>query len=114
MNGAFALPTGELDVQLKDGEKVYWKNVACTDWVDKGEIAETVEVWSRNHEVLAVRFNGRELQIPTNYHWELEYKGEVLGTFATRKDAVEEMNARKIERYKDKTVKVGIPKFVQD
>lgn len=88
--------------------------MAFIDRLDKEVLADNVERWSKHHEVLAARYNGRPVMIPTNYHWELQHKGEVLGIFKTREEACEEMNKRKVARYEDKTIKVGLPKYVQD
>ena len=111
--GAFDLPRGEFELLLKKDGEAEWKSVMFTDYIDMGEIADAAEMWSKNYKVLAARYNGREVTIPTNYKWELRYKDEVFGEFKTRAEAVEEMNRRKIERRKDKTVRVGLPYFVK-
>ena len=112
--GYFDLPTGELELQLKDKNGVYWESVMFTDWIEQYEIAQTVERWSEHHEVLAARYNGKPVAIPTNYHWELVSKGEVLGSFATRKEAEKAREERKAKWVKDRTVKIGLPEFVKD
>ena len=112
--GAFDLPHGEFDLLLENSKGKEWKNVMFTDTIDKGMIADCVEMWSGNYKVLSARFNGIKVEIPTNYHWELRFKGEVLGKFKTRDEAKEEMYRRKALWRKDKSVKVGIPYFAQD
>ena len=113
--GLFDLPRGEFDLLLKgkDG-KENWKNVMFCDSFGTGEVADLVEMWSTNYTVLAARFNGRPVEIPTNYHWELRSKGESLGKYATREEAKAAMYERKALWRKDKTTKVGIPYFVKD
>ena len=112
--GYFDLPTGEFDLLLKDGKGEQWKNVMFTDSINASEIAECVEEWSVYHKVLKARFNGREVAMPTHYHWELRHKEEAFGSFKTRKEAVEAMYQRKAMWRKDKTIKVGLPCFVTD
>lgn len=118
--GAFDLPRGELELNLKPKNKdCYfkeegWQSVMFTDGLDYETLVGCVEDWTGNYEVLGARYNGRTVTIPKKFHWELQHKGEVLGSFKSRAEAVETMRARKAEWRKDKTVKVGLPKFVLD
>ena len=112
--GAFDLPTGELELLLKDGKGEHWESVLFTDSLDDYDIADSVEEWSVNHSVLAARFNGRMVALPTAYHWELRHRDESFGKFPTRKECMDAMYKRKSMWRKDKTVKVGLPVFVKD
>lgn len=109
--GYFDLPRGEFELLMDDEG---WKSVMLTDNLYKEEIAECVEMWSVKHKVLGARYNGKEVPIPTNYHWELRHKDELLGIYKLRKDAKEEADLRRREYRKDKSVKTGIIKFVED
>lgn len=116
----FTLPRGEFDLYLKPRKgadcrsEEGWKNIMMTDRLEAGEIAESVEEWSKNYEVLGARYNGKEVTIPKNYHWELRSGSEAFGSFKTRKDALEEMHHRKVLRRQDKTIKTGLPVFVEE
>ena len=112
--GAFDLPTGELELLLKDSKGEHWESVAFTDSVDDYDIVDSVEDWSVNHTVLAARFNGKPVKIPDKYHWELRHRDECFGKFPTRNECVDAMHKRKSMWRKDKTVKVGLPVFVKD
>lgn len=112
--GMFGLPTGEFDLLLKDGKGEHWKNVMFTDSLYEEDIADCVEIWSVNYKVLSARFNGRTVSIPTGYHWELRSKDEVFGIYKTRKEAKAAMDERKLLRYKDKSIKVGLPVYVKE
>lgn len=112
--GAFDLPSGEFDLLLKDRTGEHWESVMFTDSIDNAVIADCVEMWSENHTVLAARFNGRAVTIPTKYHWELRSKDEVFGKFATREEAKKAMYERKAMWRKDKVTRPGIPVFVKD
>ena len=113
--GAFDLPRGEFDLLLKDKTGAEnWKNVMFADSIYTEEVADLVEMWSVNYTVLAARFNGRPVAIPVKYHWELRYKDECFGKFATREECKNAMYERKAMWRKDKTIKVGLPVFVQD
>lgn len=97
--GYFDLPTGELELLMKKkgrgGYKPEWKLIAFTDRISDAELASDVERWSKNYKVIAARHNGREVEIPTAYHWELRNKDEVYGCFKTWEDAKVEMINRK-------------------
>ena len=108
------MPRGELELLLKDAQGERWESVMMADSLYPGDVESTVEDWSINHEVLAARFNGKPVEIKKKYHWELRRKGEVLGIYKTRKEAVEDNLKRKTAYRKDKTTKCGIPYFVQD
>ena len=110
--GAFDLPTGDFQLLLKDAKGTKWTSVMFTDSLDRSEIAETVEDWSVNHEVLSARYNGREVVIPKKYHWELQLNGEVLGSYKTYKEARAEFDRRRIQYRKDKTTRPGRIVFV--
>ena len=120
--GYFDLPTGEVELLLKKKGrgrfKEEWKNVAMTDYIDYGNIAELVERWSKNYKVLGARYNGRNVTIPTEYHWEHRYKDDVYGVYKTRAEVVEAMEKRRQSNWKEKDktkrVPVGLPKFVKD
>ena len=112
--GMFDLPRGEFDLLLKDGKGTHWECVAFTDWINAEEIAMTVEEWSVNHEVLSARFNGKEVTIPKNYHWELVNGADVIGTFNVRKEAQAVWQERRTKYRKDKLEKPGIIKFVSE
>ena len=112
--GAFDLPRGEFDLLLKDSKGEHWKNVMFADSFDEGEVADIVEMWSVNHKVLAARFNGRPVAIPTRYHWELRYKDEVFGSFKLREEAKEALYQRKAMWRKDKSTRVGCIYFVKE
>ena len=117
----FGLPTGEFDLLLKKRgrgrHKEEWKNVMFTDFITQGEIAECVEDWSRNYKVVAARYNGKKIAIPTNYHWEHKYKDVVYGRYKTRAEVVAAMEIRKTENYKKPVGEkqpIGTPVFVKD
>lgn len=101
-------------LMAKGGGKPHWESVMFTDGITASEIAESVEAWSVNNTVLAARYNGKEVAIPTGYHWTLESRGEVFGRYATRAEAVEAMNKRKERRRQGEAIRMGIPHFVQD
>ena len=111
--GYFDLPRGELELQLKDGKGIHWESVCFTDRLDKETLAMCKEEWSERHEVLAARYNGKEVEIPTNYHWDLRHKDVVFGSYKTREEAVNAMHQRKSMWRKDKTVKIGLPYFAE-
>ena len=112
--GAFDLPTGDFELLLKGKDGTNWQSVMFTDRLDYETIVGCVEDWNKNYEVLGARFNGRAVTIPEKFHWELRYKDEVFGSFKTRAEAVELMKERKAKQREDKTVKIGLPKFVLD
>ena len=119
--GIFDLPTREFELLLKKKgrgqRKEEWKSVMFTDRLELAEIARCAEEWSRNYRVLGARYNGRNVAIPTDYHWELRYKDNVYGVFKTRAEAVQMMNERKemnwAEKIKENRIPVGIPVFVK-
>lgn len=83
-------PTNEVELLLKRrriSQKPYWKSVMLCGSLYAEDLADLAEDWSDHYEVLGARFNGKEVPIPTKYHWELRRKGEVLGRFTTRKEA---------------------------
>ena len=116
--GYFDLPTGELELNLKPKKKGAkengWTSVMFTDGLSKEDIATSVEEWSINYRVLEARYNCRPVTIPKKYHWELRSKEECFGIYKSRADAVKAMQERKAMRWEDKTVKVGLPYFVED
>lgn len=119
--GYFDMPRGRFDLLMKKkGRGCYkaeWKSVAITDSVIPEEIADRVEAWSKNYKVIAARFNGRELPIPTSYHWEHRIKGECIGKYVTREEAKSAVDKRKSENWykpKDEKIPVGSIVFVKD
>ena len=117
--GMFDLPRGEFELNLKPKKgKVCshngWTSVMFTDSLYRGDIAQTVEMWSDSYKVLGARFNGREVAIPKKYHWEHRIKDEVLGVYKTYAEGRAVMDERKKLRWKDKSVKVGGAYFVDD
>ena len=114
--GAFSLPTGDFELLMKKGgSEPKWTSVMFTDALYNSEIADCVERWSVNNTVLGARYNGRAVTIPTNYHWELKFKGgEMTGHYTTRKEAEAAMKELKAKRRTDKTIRIGFPTFVQD
>ena len=107
----FDLPRGEFELLLDDRG---WTSVMFTDSLFKSDIASCIEDWSVKHKVLGARYNGKEVSIPKNYHWELRHKDELLGVYALYKDAKENLECRRKEYRKDKTIKTGSIKFVED
>ena len=112
--GYFDLPRGELELQLKDAKGIRWESVMFTDSLTAEDVASCVEDWSVRHEVMAARYNGKAVQIPKGYHWEIKCKDETIDSFATRKECADAWNVRRRAWNKDKTVKLGIVSFVKD
>lgn len=120
--GYFDLPTGELELLLKKKgrgrHKEEWRSVSFTDSLTKEELVSDVENWSKNYKVNSARYNGKVVDIPTNYHWEHRYKDTIFGVYKTRDEVVAEMNKRKefnwSEKDKTKKVPIGSPYFVMD
>lgn len=102
--GIFDLPSGDFELLFKDNGKEEWKSVMMIDRLTKEEIAECVERWSENHIVTGARYNGRIVEIPTEYYWEIRSKGETLQRFSKRKDAVKELEKRRLINRKNKAV----------
>lgn len=109
--GYFDLPRGRVDLNLKPkkgGKYDGWTNVMMTDVAEPESIASLVEDWSKGYTVLGARFNGRDVEIPKNYHWELRDRdGEVLAKHKTHAEAAEDAKDRRLKRRTDPTVKVG-------
>lgn len=83
-------PSNEVELLLKNrrsSQKPYWKPVMLCGNLYAEDLADLVEDWSNHFKVLGARFNGKEVPLPTKYHWELRRKGEVLGRYSTRKEA---------------------------
>ena len=116
--GLFDLPTGELELNLKpkrsNCKRNGWTSVAFTDRLYREEIASCVEVWSKDYKVTGARYNGKTIQIPKKYHWEVRNKEEIFGKFKTRAEAVEELNERRLASRRDASVKVGRLVFVEE
>ena len=78
-----------------------------TDGLCDDDLAALVEDWQGwGYNVLGARFNGRNVNIPKDYHWELSVKDGERRHFNTRKEAVELRKA-------DRSVK-GFPILVFD
>ena len=107
------MPTGDFELQFKDGDKTYWKSVMITDSPSKEEIAQCVEEWE-NRNVLAARYNKKPVEIPTNYHWELRFGKECFGVFKKRKDAYAAMIDRKNRKRNGENIKAGFVCFIED
>ena len=112
--GHFDLPKGDFELLLGDNGKEEWQSVMMIDRLAKEDIASCVESWSERHKVLGARYNGKDVNIPSNYHWELQHNGETLGRFAKRKEAKLEYEYRRALRFSDKTVVLGSIEFVED
>lgn len=120
--GYFDLPRGELELLLKKkgrgNRKAEWKSVMFADRLSTGEIVSCVEDWSINYKVVGARYNGREVNVPTRYHWEHRHKDSVYGIYKTRREVLEAMQERKkfnrLEKDRAKMVPVGTPVFVAE
>ena len=120
--GCFDLPRGELELLLKKkgrgNRKTEWKSVMFVDRLSAEEIASCVEDWSINYKVVGARYNGREVNVPTRYHWEHRHKDSVYGIYRTRKEVLNAMQKRKefnwLEKDKSKTIPIGTPVFVAE
>ena len=89
-----------------------------TDSLYPSEVAQCVEDWERvNYKVMGARFNGNDVKIPENYHWEVYTKTEVLGTYKKRADAKAVVDARKEANWhkpKEERVFEGAIRYVED
>ena len=122
--GTFSMPTGELELRVKPRADVSatlkeeaWMSVMFTDGLTTDELAESVEDWSTKYEVIGARYNGKELDIPKNYHWELRNKKDPsiqFGHYDSFREAHTDMISREHLRKTDKTVLTGGPVLVQD
>lgn len=120
--GYFDLPTRELELLLKKkgrgNKKAEWRSVMFADRLSAGEIASCVEDWSINYKVVGARYNGREVSVPNNYHWEHRHKDSVYGIYGTRKEVLDAMQKRKefnwSEKDKTKKIPIGTPVFVAE
>ena len=117
--GFFDLPSGNFELLLsKNGSrKQEWKSVMMTDRLYPEEIADCVEQWSKNYKVRGARHNGREVNIPTSYHWELRAKSDVIGSYPTREAAKEAADKRRMQNWgkrDEERIPIGAICFVQD
>lgn len=112
--GYFDLPSGDFELLFGDNGTQRWESVMFTDSLSKSDIADCVEQWGKKYKILGARYNGKDVAIPVNYHWEMQKDGETLGRWKTREEASEDMNKRRRERKTDKTILIGRIVFVQD
>lgn len=112
--GYFDLPTGEVKLKVKDGQKTYWKSVMFTDCLYKGEIEELQERWGRKYKILEIQFNGRKVTPAKKYHWELRDKDNVYGTFKTREEAVKARAERSTRRRNGEKIPIGNIEFIEE
>lgn len=122
--GYFDLPTGEVELLLKKRGRgrftAEWRGVSFTDRPNREEIAQLVEDWSKNYKVMGVRYNGREIAIPTGYHWEVWVKvdrhEELFGCYATRAEARAVVESRRDANWgkpKEERIPIGRVDFAE-
>lgn len=112
--GCFDLPTGEVKLKVKDGQKTYWKSVMFTDYLERGAVEELQERWGKKYKILEIQYNGRKVTPAKRYHWELRHKDEVYGTFKTREEAVKAREERNRRRWNGEKIPVGTIDFVEE
>lgn len=117
----FWMPTGNFELLMKKkgrgNHKPKWESVMLTDRLTSGDIAECVEHWQKNNKVIAARYDGREVFIPTEYHWEHRIKNEVIGCYSTRAEAIAVMEERRHSNYRkprEERIPVGGVYFVEE
>ena len=90
--GMFDLPTGEVELKARKkgakGKHYKWESVVFTNTLSRADIARIVEEWSNYRDIQKVRFNGKEVEIPKLYHWEVWVENDIVGIFKKNAEAV--------------------------